>query len=180
MTSAPRAPDAVFLDRDGTINRKAPEGQYVTSWEQFEFLPGAREAIRDLSRAGIRVIVVTNQRGIARGHMTEADLADIHRRMVAELGQAGAHIDAIYHCPHEDGCDCRKPGTGMFLRAGAELRGIEFDRALVIGDGQVDVSAARAIGAYAVRLGEPLRPEPADARFDSLRAAVDWLLAGCA
>jgi D-glycero-D-manno-heptose 1,7-bisphosphate phosphatase len=80
-----RPPTTVFLDRDGVINRKPPEGDYVERWEQFEFLPGAIEALALLAAAGIRAVVVTNQRGVALGRMTLGDLDDIHRRMQAEL-----------------------------------------------------------------------------------------------
>src|ERR1700750_861845 len=98
---ARRSPvSAVFLDRDGVINRKRPEGSYVTSWGEFELLPGALEALALLARADTPVIVVTNQRGIARGRMTEADLDDIHARLRAAVSAAGGRLDAIYHCPH--------------------------------------------------------------------------------
>jgi len=105
----------VFLDRDGTINVKAPEGDYVKSWDEFEFLPGAVDAIRALHESGRRVVVVTNQRGIARGRMTEDDLADIHERMLEAIGPGV--VAAVYHCPHDDGqCDCRKPRPGCSAR----------------------------------------------------------------
>ena len=107
----PRRPSAVFLDRDGVINRKAPEGEYVTRWSEFAFLPGALDALRALAGAPVRVVVATNQRGIARGRMTAGDLAAIHARMRGAVLEAGGRIDAIYHCPHEGGCDCRKPGA---------------------------------------------------------------------
>jgi histidinol-phosphate phosphatase family protein len=96
----------VFLDRDGTINVKPPEGDYVKPWDEFEFLRGAATAVRELFDAGLRVVIVTNQRGIARGLMKEEDLADIHARMVAAIGRDVP----ICHCPHDEGeCDCRKP-----------------------------------------------------------------------
>jgi histidinol-phosphate phosphatase family protein len=149
-------PGTVFLDRDGTLNVKAPEGEYVTSWEQFEFLPGALEAVRLLFEHGARLIVVTNQRGIALGRMTEADLADIHRRMLDALAAAGGQIAGVYHCPHEAGtCDCRKPEIGMFLQAQRDFPEIRFDDAAVIGDSESDMLAARRIGAIAVRVGTP-------------------------
>jgi histidinol-phosphate phosphatase family protein len=149
-------PGTVFLDRDGTLNVKAPEGEYVTSWEQFEFLPGALEAVRLLSEHGARLIVVTNQRGIALGRMTEADLADIHRRMLDALAAAGGRIAGVYHCPHEAGtCDCRKPEIGMFLQAQRDFPEIRFDDAAVIGDSESDMLAAQRIGAAAVYLGDP-------------------------
>jgi D-glycero-D-manno-heptose 1,7-bisphosphate phosphatase len=143
-----------FLDRDGTINRKAPEGDYIKSWSEFEFLPGAVDAIRMLSEHGIRTIVVTNQRGIALGRMTEADLEDIHARMVATLEGAGAALDAIYHCPHDYGeCDCRKPDVGMFSSAQRDFPDISFEQAVVIGDSASDMEAATRVGSCGIRIG---------------------------
>jgi D-glycero-D-manno-heptose 1,7-bisphosphate phosphatase len=106
---------AVFLDRDGVINRKAPEGRYVTRWEDFHVLPGVVEGIKLLNRTGFCVIVVTNQRCVAKGLMTLSDLENIHQRMCDLLARAGATVDAIYYCPHalEPSCSCRKPAPGM-------------------------------------------------------------------
>lgn len=141
--------ETIFLDRDGTINVKAPEGDYVKSWEEFEFLPGAVEAVRALRESGRKVIIVTNQRGIALGRMTEHDLARIHERMVDVLGP----VDAIYHCPHDEGqCECRKPRPGMLYRAAAEVPGVRLERSLIIGDSDSDVEAGRAAGARTLKL----------------------------
>ena len=171
-----RGLSAVFLDRDGVINRKAPEGDYVTSWARFEFLPGALDGLRLLARAGTPIVVATNQRGIARGRMSEADLADIHERMRAAVEEAGGRIDAIYHCPHEGGCDCRKPGTGMFERASRDL-GVSLDSAAVIGDRASDMEAAAAIGALRVLVRGHDEPMPrVDHVADDLSAAARWLL----
>src|SRR2546423_11405122 len=110
-----------FLDRDGTINRAAAPGEYIESWREFELLPRVPKAIRLLREAGLRVVVVTNQRGIALGRMSAEDVADIHSRMGAELERLGAPIDAVYCCPHEKGsCDCRKPNPGMLIQAARE------------------------------------------------------------
>jgi D-glycero-D-manno-heptose 1,7-bisphosphate phosphatase len=102
---------AAFLDRDGVINRKAPEGQYVTRWEEMKFLPGACEAIRLLNNAGFLVVVVSNQRCVAKGLITTEELDSLHAQMRNEFAAAGATIDAIYYCPHEiqPPCSCRKP-----------------------------------------------------------------------
>lgn len=146
--------DTVFLDRDGTINRKAAEGDYVKSWDEFEFLPGAVEALALLRSQGLRLVVVTNQRGIARGLMTVAALDDIHVRMRAELARHEADVDAVYFCPHEVGeCDCRKPGTGMFIAARNDFPAIDFERSVVVGDSDSDTEAAAAIGARGIRIG---------------------------
>jgi D-glycero-D-manno-heptose 1,7-bisphosphate phosphatase len=119
--------------------------------------------------------VVTNQRGIARGRMTEEDLTDIHTRMRAEVARAGGRIDAIYHCPHEGGCECRKPGTAMFREAAQDL-GIELPRSAVVGDRASDMEAATAIGALRVLVtghGEPM--PPVDHVAADLAAAARWL-----
>lgn len=144
---------AAFLDRDGTINVKAPEGEYVTAPEGFEFLPGAERAIRLLAESGWRVIVVSNQRGVALGWMTEADVEAVNARM-AHLPIAG-----IFVCPHDRGvCDCRKPGTGLFLQAQERFPEIDFERSVMIGDADSDIAAGRAIGARTFRVGEPPLP----------------------
>lgn len=145
----------VFLDRDGVLNRKAPNGDYVKAWEEFAWLPGVREAVRLLNVAGILVVVVTNQRGVAKGLMSANDVNRIHRRMQDELRQMGAHLDAIYFCPHEVGqCRCRKPEIGLFLQAQSELSGIEFSRSFIVGDSLADIEAARRIGAIPVWVGK--------------------------
>ena len=144
---------AAFLDRDGTINVKAPEGEYVTSPGGFTFLPGAERAIRLLAEAGWRVIVVSNQRGVALGRMTAADVDAVNARM------AHLPIDGIFVCPHERGeCDCRKPGTGLFRQALERFPGIENERSVMIGDADSDIEAGRAIGARTFRVGEPPLP----------------------
>src|SRR5271168_5223876 len=113
---------AVFLDRDGVINRKPPEGDYVTRWEDFHILPGVAEGIVHLKQAGFRVIVVTNQRCVAKGLLSVAELEKMHQQMSDLLAQSGAAIDGIYYCPHEmePRCDCRKPAPGMLLDAASD------------------------------------------------------------
>jgi D-glycero-D-manno-heptose 1,7-bisphosphate phosphatase len=165
-----------FLDRDGTINVKAAEGGYVTRPEELELLPRAGEAIARLNAAGWRAVVVTNQRGIARGLMSEDDLAAVHRRLEADLAEAGAHLDGIYTCPHaEDSCDCRKPGTGLFERARADEPAIDFATAVVIGDSWRDMRAAAALGCRRVLVAGP-PGAAADHVAASLWDAVDWVL----
>ena len=146
-----------FLDRDGTINEKAPEGEYVTDPGGFRFLPGAEEAVRLLDAGGWRVVVVSNQRGVALGRMTMDDVDAVNARM------AHLPIEAVYVCPHERGtCDCRKPGTGLFERARAELPDIRFAGAVVIGDAPSDIAAGEAIGARTYRVGAPPLPSLLD------------------
>jgi D-glycero-D-manno-heptose 1,7-bisphosphate phosphatase len=167
----------VFLDRDGTINESPPEGEYVTSPEAMRLLPGAAEAIRILNEHPAKAVVITNQRGIALGKMSEDDLAAVNERMVAELAREGARLEGIIHCPHHAGaCDCRKPGTGMFERAAGELEGVEVEGGAMIGDSAIDVEAGRRLGLTTVRLGQSSEGDPApDYEAEGLLAAVDWL-----
>jgi D-glycero-D-manno-heptose 1,7-bisphosphate phosphatase len=143
----------VFLDRDGVINRKPPEGQYVTRWEDFHVLPGVVESIALLNRAGFSVIVVTNQRCIAKGLMTVANLEKMHEKMIDLLARAGAMIDGIYYCPHEmqQSCSCRKPAPGM-LRDAASSRSIDLPASWMIGDSDIDVQAGKNAGCKTARL----------------------------
>jgi D-glycero-D-manno-heptose 1,7-bisphosphate phosphatase len=144
----------VFLDRDGVLNRKAPDGDYVKSWDELAWLPGARKAVRLLNIAGALAVVVTNQRGVAKGLMRADDVISIHRRMQDELSQLGARLDAIYFCPHEAGqCRCRKPEIGLFLQARSDLPEIDFSRSFMVGDSLADIEAAHRIGARPVWLG---------------------------
>jgi D-glycero-D-manno-heptose 1,7-bisphosphate phosphatase len=166
---------AVFLDRDGVINEKAPEGEYITAWGEFRFLPGALDGLALLASLGAPVIVATNQRGIARGAMSEDDLADIHRRMLERVTASGGRIDAIYHCPHEGGCDCRKPLPGMYEQAAHE-HGLDLRRSAVIGDRRSDMDAAAAVGSRGVLvLASGERPLPGEEVADDLLAAARLL-----
>lgn len=144
---------ATFLDRDGVINRKAPEGRYVTRWEAMHFLPGVASAIAMLNKAGFRVIVVSNQRCVAKGLVTAADVDAIHQRMCNELAAAGAVIDAVYYCPHEKSppCICRKPAPGMLLSAAYEHQ-IDLGVSWMVGDSDIDVAAGKNAGCKTVLL----------------------------
>jgi len=137
----------IFLDRDGVLNKKMPRAEYVGTWNQWEWLPGAREALRIFKEADYRVIVITNQPGIARGVMTPSQLEEIHDKMKAEAIQSDGRIDAVYHCPHdwEEGCECRKPKAGLLYQA---QRGFNLDltRTYFIGDDERDQQAAERAG----------------------------------
>ncbi|MFL5662694.1 MAG: D-glycero-beta-D-manno-heptose 1,7-bisphosphate 7-phosphatase [Ktedonobacteraceae bacterium] len=140
---------AVFLDRDGVINENRSD--YVKSWDEFRFLPGSKEAIARLSRAGHRIIVCTNQAGIARGIISVETVEQIHRLMIAEIVQSGGKVERVYYCPHErhENCLCRKPQPGMLLQARDELN-ININDAVFIGDTISDVRAGLTVGAQAV------------------------------
>jgi D-glycero-D-manno-heptose 1,7-bisphosphate phosphatase len=146
---------AIFLDRDGVINRKASEGQYVTHWEEMEFLPGVHEAVRLLNQAGFLVVVVSNQRCVAKGLITTFELDCLHARMSNGFARAGATLDAIYYCPHENEppCACRKPQPGLLLEA-ARIHEIDLAKSWMIGDSERDVRAGMAAGCRTVRLTE--------------------------
>jgi len=147
----------VFLDRDGVINRKPPEGQYIAAWREVEMLPGAEAAIAAINRSGRRVAVVSNQRGVALGLYTCADVEDLHTKLQEHLALHGARIDAFYYCPHDIGrCECRKPGTRMFLEAFRDLPGASPVNSLLIGDSLSDIQAARALGMRSIFIqGDP-------------------------
>ena len=149
---------AAFLDRDGVLNRKAPEGQYVTRWEDMEFLPGAYEAVRSLNQAGYFVVVVSNQRCVAKGLITASELDSLHAQMCHEFETVGARINAIYYCPHDcqPPCSCRKPQPGMLLAA-ARKHELDLPRSWMIGDSEHDVEAGRSAGcrtAWLVKNGQ--------------------------
>ncbi len=135
----------IFLDRDGVINENRAD--YVKSWQEFHFLPGAVEAIVQLTRMGHRLVVCTNQAGIARGIIPVEVIEEIHARMLTQIHAVGGHIEHIYYCPHgrDEQCACRKPRPGMLLRARDE-RGLDMNNAVFIGDSLTDVQAARAAG----------------------------------
>lgn len=145
----------VILDRDGVLNKRPPRAEYVRSWNEFEWLPGAKEALRLFGEAGHRVIVVSNQAGIARGAMTEAALADINERMKKEAKDAGGCIGAIYFCPHnwDDGCDCRKPKPGLLFQAQRDHH-LDLSRTVFIGDDERDVQAADTAGCPSLLVSE--------------------------
>jgi D-glycero-D-manno-heptose 1,7-bisphosphate phosphatase len=150
-----RAIQWVFLDRDGTLNVKPLNGEYIEHPEALELLPGAAEAVRMLNRAGLWTGVVTNQRGVALGRMSIEDLEAVHERLRRLLRLEGAFVDAIYACPHgTDECECRKPDPGLLLRAQSEYPALEFARAAIVGDSSSDVEAGRRLGLRTVLISE--------------------------
>jgi D-glycero-D-manno-heptose 1,7-bisphosphate phosphatase len=144
----------VFLDRDGVLNRKAPAGQYITRPEDLVVLPGVEEAVAGLNRSGRKVIVVTNQRGIALGLYTPEDLGRIHNKLEALLARSGAHLDGIYVCPHEAGqCNCRKPLTGLFEQAFRDFPQATPQTSMMVGDSLQDVEGGIRAGMATVLIG---------------------------
>ena len=177
---------AVFLDRDGTIN---VEKEYLHRIDDFQFIPGVPEAIGRLNRAGLLVVVVTNQSGVGRGYYSAKDVEALHRHIAGELEKQDAHVDAWLYCPHfstgptngPSSCDCRKPAPGMILKAADSLN-IDLRQSVMIGDKVIDVQAGLAVGCrpILVRSGygaieEAALPEGV-AVCDDLAQAVNLLL----
>jgi len=185
---------AVFIDRDGVLNREVDN---LCCAEDLELIPGVALAIRHLNKAGYLVIIVTNQPMIAKGFLNEEELARIHAKLETLLGYQGAFIDKIYYCPHhpEKGhygevthlkidCECRKPKAGMFFKAFKEFS-IDKSKSLMIGDSWRDAAAAQAAGLrfYGVRSGWGCRNMPQELKpleiFEDLASAVDHLIESC-
>jgi histidinol-phosphate phosphatase family protein len=136
----------VFLDRDGVINVKPEPGKYVSTWEQFHFLPNISDWIRLFNALGFLVIVLTNQRGIAKLAVRKQDLSIIHANMIHQLALQGARIDDIFYCPHEEHtCDCRKPAPGLLLQAQRKWD-IDLATSIFIGDSDSDRKLAEDYG----------------------------------
>jgi len=145
----------IFLDRDGVLNHKAPRGCYIESWSDWHWADGAKEAVSLLTKAGYRIVLISNQAGIARGCMSVEDVEDIHRHMCEEIELIGGKIDGIYYCPHhwDDGCRCRKPDIGMFLSASRDFH-IDVSKTVFIGDDERDGFAADNVGCGFIRIDE--------------------------
>jgi D,D-heptose 1,7-bisphosphate phosphatase len=165
---------AVFIDRDGTINRDVP---YCSRPEDFELLPGVGEGIRLLKEAGYKIIVITNQSGIARGYFTREMLDNIHTRMNAELAKYHASIDAIYYCPHhpDDNCDCRKPKPKMIFEAARDQK-LDLAQSFVIGDSEKDVEMGiKAKCKESLLINSEVSVSNIKG-FDSFLDAVNWIV----
>jgi D-glycero-D-manno-heptose 1,7-bisphosphate phosphatase len=171
-------PDLVLLDRDGTLNKPATAGRYVVLAQDARLLPGAGEAVRLLNAANVPVVVVTNQRGLATGRLTNAELTDVHDALIKQLATCGAQVAGWYVCPHDIGvCDCRKPLPGLLLQALADRPGVAPERCLIIGDAESDMLAAAALRMPGILLGaDPAVDTVADTVRPSLLDAVTGLL----
>ena len=162
---------AVFLDRDGTM---APDVPYCSRPEDFELFPNTAKAIKLLHEHGFKVIVITNQSGIARGYFTEEILAKIHEKMKKELAKEGAWVDDIYYCPHHpnDNCDCRKPKPELILQA-AENFNIDLEHSFVAGDLQMDIDLGKGVGCKTALIENPPKTEAREVKPDII--ALDLL-----
>jgi len=145
--------DTLFLDRDGVINVKL-DGQYVKNTEEFEFMIGAETAISKLSKIFNRIVIVTNQQGIAKGIMSDNDLGFLHEYMLLELKKNGGVIDKVYYCPHlaAENCNCRKPNPGMIQQAIIDFPDIKIEDSYLIGDSDTDILAGNKMGLITVKV----------------------------
>lgn len=183
----------VFMDRDGTLNR---EVHYLHKTEDLELFEDVPEGIRRLNEKGFRVVVVTNQAGVARGYYGEEDVETLHRYMNKVLGRQGAHVDKFFYCPHhpEHGigaykveCECRKPKTGMF-RMAEKVYDVDKKHSYMIGDKLIDTQAGKKYGVSSILVGtgygeefyEKVCSGEEEKNFDfygrTFREAVDWIL----
>lgn len=163
-----RVTGAIFLDRDGTINRRPVEHSYVTNVRDLELLPEAVSGMVRLARVGWPLIVVSNQRGIALGKLTRVELVAIEECLQSALAMRGQSITAFYYCPHDldEKCDCRKPKPGMLLAAARDYE-LDLSASWIVGDTEADMEAGAAAGCRRIRLG---RDAP------SLYVAADMIL----
>lgn len=145
--------DTLFIDRDGVINVKL-DGRYVKNTDEFEFMIGAETAISKLSKIFNRILIVTNQQGIAKGIMSDKDLGVLHDYMLFELKKNGGVIDKIYYCPHlaAENCNCRKPNPGMIQQAINDFPEIKVEDSYLIGDSDTDILAGNKMGLITVKV----------------------------
>lgn len=190
--SPPSGQRAVLLDRDGTLT---VEGEWLTRRQDLVLVPGAAAALAQLSAAGWKLVLVTNQSAVARGLITPAELEEIHAELRQQLGAEGARLDALYSCPHHPtegvgpykvDCECRKPKPGLVLQAAREL-GLDLPRCFMVGDAARDLEAGWAAGVPGIlvatgkgkdeirRMRE--RGQEPQAFVPDLPAAADWILA---
>lgn len=173
--------NAIFLDRDGVIIRKALEGEYIRDWREVEFLPGALEAIADFCRAGYKVILATNQRGVATGKIRFSKLSEIHKMLTEAVAEYGGEICAIYCCTHDlsECCACRKPNPGMLLQAALEHQ-LDLAHCWMVGDSASDITAGKRAGCRTALITESDEcihwSEKPDVRAQNLYRAAELIL----
>ena len=183
---------AVFLDRDGTVNE---EVGYLKDLDRLRLIPGAAAAIRRLNEAGLKVVLITNQSGVARGYFSETFVHQAHELLKEMLDREGARLDGIYYCPHHPtagdssytmSCDCRKPGTGLIDRAARDLA-IDIKSSFMVGDKWSDIELAHRAGTRAILVRTGFAPDdpgnlrPAhiadpDLVAHTIAEAADWII----
>jgi len=141
---------AIFIDRDGVINCRRP-GDYVLDWPQFEFMPGIRRALKQLSSLGLPMIVISNQAAVGKGLLDLAGLREITAKMYRALAADGTLLTAAYYCTHkpDENCACRKPKPELLFRAADDFK-VDLSRSIFIGDSETDVQAAYAVGCASI------------------------------
>ena len=176
---------AVFIDRDGTINI---DGPYLDDPDKFKMYPGVGEGVKNLKENGFKIIIITNQSGIARGYFTKDILSKIHEKMKIEFNKFDVKLDGIYYCPHhpDDNCNCRKPNVGLFKKAIKE-HNIDVNKSFMLGDKILDIDAGQKIGVRTILIPEAhIREEflskkneweySPDCVVNDFMAAVEWIL----
>jgi D-glycero-D-manno-heptose 1,7-bisphosphate phosphatase len=182
---------AVFLDRDGTINKDVG---YPNSYDMIDIFPYSFEAVKKINQAGFLAVIVTNQSGIGRGYIEEKNLHDLHRKMGGIFGQHGAHFDGIYHCPHykdaenpeyRGECSCRKPKPGMALQAAQDLE-IDLTQSYMIGDKEEDIlfgnncqaSSILVLTGFGTKTLPKLQEKGIEPAYvaNTLDDAIEWIL----
>ncbi len=176
--------NTIILDRDGVINQDSDA--FIKGPDEWIAIPESLKAITRLNRAGYRVVVATNQSGLARGLLQQADLDAIHHKMESALQQLGGRLDGIYYCPHgpNDNCSCRKPKPGLLLQLAREME-LDLGQAVLVGDSLRDLQAAMTVGVKPVLVltgkgattAEQLSPDMDVTTYSNLAAYVDQLLA---
>lgn len=172
---------AVFFDRDGVINEKAPEHDYIKSWSEFKLLPEIINVMKHVQSKGYMIIIVTNQRGIARGLMTIKDLLEIHENLEQELAKYKIFITDILFCPHDisDNCDCRKPKAGMLLKAKKKYN-IDFKKSYFIGDSETDIILTSLVNVKSILFVKNLSTKPKQVKplyiVTSLKQIIEIIL----
>lgn len=165
----------IFLDRDGVINKCARPHYYISEWEDFEFLPGAIKGIKTLNDAGYLILLITNQRGVARGLFSLDDVKKLHQKMCEQIEKEGARINDIYICPHDKGeCRCRKPDIGLLLQA-EENWLIDKNNSYFIGDCESDIIAGSSYGVSTILIGDSRDEFGQSFTFPSLEKAAEYL-----
>ena len=165
---------SLFLDRDGVLNRRLP-GDYVRTPEGFEWLPGVREALASLAEVFGHILVVTNQQGIGKGLMSEADLAAVHEVMLREATAAGGRIDGVYHCPDLAAArpNCRKPAPALARQAQRDFPAIDFRRSVMVGDSLSDMEFGQRLGMFNVLVATKAEDAPAIAQAQAQGLRLD-------
>ena len=168
---------AVFIDRDGVINKQAKAHEYITSWKEFKFFPTLLNAFAKISKTDYKIIIITNQRGIARGKMSVDDLGKIHKKMSEEIIKAGGRIDGIYFCPHDDNsCNCRKPLPGLLDKAMNE-KNLCLQESWVVGNFLSDIELGKSRNCKTIYIGNNKQTTNlSDFSVNCLDEAVDLIL----